>query len=104
MIYVLWASAGLLAIALVIILVAVVRGPTSMERAISLDVLTSALICILIVIVAARGRLDLVSLIVVLSAVGFVSSTAIARFVPLEDKNQTSYTTPAVLGASRRGE
>lgn len=104
MIYVLWAGAVLLAVALAIILAAVILGPTSMERAISLDVLTSALICILVVIMAASGRVDLISLIVVLSAVGFVSSTAIARFIKPEDSAQPNRRTFAQARIGKRGK
>ncbi len=97
MIYVLWTSLIILGVAMLLVLIAVLRGPTSMERAISLDVLTSAIICTTVVIMVIHGRTELAPLLVVLAAVGFVSSTAIARFVPAERSEET-LSQAAVIG------
>ncbi|WP_051176498.1 monovalent cation/H+ antiporter complex subunit F [Propionimicrobium lymphophilum] len=97
MIYLLWAALIILGIAMALVLIAVLRGPTVMERAISLDVLTSAIICTSVVIMVIHGRTDLTVLVAVLAAVGFVSSTVIARFAPVERKEETM-SQAAVIG------
>ena len=68
MIYLLWAALIILGIAMALVLIAVLRGPTVMERAISLDVLTSAIICTSVVIMVIHGRTDLTVLVAVLAA------------------------------------
>lgn len=79
-IVVLWACVPILVAALLLALWAIAKGPTSMERSISLDVMTSCLIGMMVVVLTSRGRTDVLSILVVLAAVGFVGTTAIARF------------------------
>lgn len=56
------------------------RGPSTMDRAVALDVVTAAVIGLTIITMAITGRRDLVPVVVVLSLVGFITSTTIARF------------------------
>ncbi len=55
-------------------------GPSTMDRAVALDVVTACAIGLLIVTMALTGRTDLVPVLVVLALVGFVGSTTISRF------------------------
>lgn len=88
MIYLLWISMGFLAVGLLLSLLAISRGPTSMERSVALDVVTACLIGLLLIVTSMTGLLDLVPVVVVMAAVGFVGSTTIARFSQPEHATQ----------------
>lgn len=87
MIVVLWICIPILLIGFALALRAVEVGPTSLERAIAIDVVTSCCLGLLLVTTATTGRLDLLPLVVVMSAIGFIGTTVIARFGP-PGKNQ----------------
>lgn len=70
----------LLAAGAVAALVRVERGPSTLDRAVALDVLVATMIAGVGVFAAWHRRADVVPVLVVLSLVGFVGSTAIARF------------------------
>ena len=88
MIVILWICIALLVAGLALSLHAISRGPTSMERTVGLDVVTACAIGLLLIATAMDGRTDLIPLVVVMAAVGFVGSTTIARFVPAEHAQQ----------------
>lgn len=88
MIYILWISMGFLAVGLLLSLLAISRGPTSMERSVGLDVVTACLIGLLLIVTSLTGLLDLVPMVVVMAAVGFVGTTTIARFSQPEHATQ----------------
>lgn len=88
MIYLLWISMAFLAVGLLLSLLAISRGPTSMERSVALDVVTACLIGLLLIVTSMTGLLDLVPVVVVMAAVGFVGSTTIARFSQPEHATQ----------------
>ncbi|MFH5821659.1 monovalent cation/H+ antiporter complex subunit F [Georgenia sp. AZ-5] len=73
-----------LALAAVIALVRMERGPSMLDRVAALDVITAAVLGSVAVISARTGRTDLVPVLVVLAIVGFVGSVTIARFVAVE--------------------
>jgi multicomponent Na+:H+ antiporter subunit F len=77
---VLWIAASMLGIAALLALIRVVRGPSSLDRVVAMDVLLSCLIGA-IGIEAAYGR-DGTTLpvLAVLALLGFVGSVAVARF------------------------
>lgn len=60
------------------------RGPSMFDRILGLDVTTAVLIGVVTLIAAATRRTDLVPVLVVLALVGFIGSTAIARFAVAE--------------------
>jgi len=60
------------------------RGPSMFDRTLGLDVITAVLIGLVTVIAAATKRSDLVPVLIVLALVGFIGSTAIARFAAAE--------------------
>lgn len=84
MIYVLYATLVLLVAGTIVVLVRLQKGPTNLDRAVALDVLTALIVGILVVTMALTGRVDLLPLLVVLTSVGFISSTVIARFSQAE--------------------
>ncbi len=80
MIGLLMISLGMLVIALILLAIRLNKGPTNLDRAVTLDVVTSASMGIVVVVMAISGRIDLLPLLVLFASVGFISSTAIARF------------------------
>src|SRR5690625_5097710 len=64
------------------------RGPSMFDRILGLDVITAVLIGVVTIIAAATRRADLVPVLVVLSLVGFIGSTAIARFAVAESAEE----------------
>lgn len=90
MIYLLWIAIGFLAVGLYLALMAISRGPTSMERSVGLDVVAACLIGLLLIATVMSGLLDLVPVVVVMAAVGFVGTTTIARFSQPEHATQVN--------------
>ncbi|WP_022926846.1 monovalent cation/H+ antiporter complex subunit F [Patulibacter americanus] len=77
---VLWIAATMLALAAVLSIVRVVRGPSALDRAVAMDVLLSCAIGG-IGLEAAYGRHGTtLPVLAVLALLGFVGSVAIARF------------------------
>ncbi len=76
--------AGLLAVAGVLAVVRMERGPSMLDRTIALDVLTTTLVAAVALEAAWSRRTDTVPLLVALSLVGFVGSVTIARFASRE--------------------
>ncbi len=62
--------------------VRVVRGPGTPDRAVATDVLVTALMAGVLVSVTVTGAATGVPLLVVLSLLGFVGSSTLARFLP----------------------
>jgi len=73
-----------LAIAALVALARMEKGPTMLDRVVSLDVVTAVLLGAVALISARTARTDLVPVLVVLSIVGFVGSVTIARFAAVE--------------------
>ncbi|MFP7696768.1 monovalent cation/H+ antiporter complex subunit F [Trueperella sp. LYQ143] len=63
----------------------IVKGPTSLDRMVAVDLMTSILLGAFAVLAAVTRRSDLLAVFIVLSLVGFVGSTTLARFLgPLD--------------------
>lgn len=84
MIYILWLCLAALVVALGLALVRLQFGPSNLDRAVALDVITSASVGVVVIFMALTGRVDLLPLLVVLASVGFIGSTTIARFSQVE--------------------
>ncbi|HLR56659.1 MAG TPA: monovalent cation/H+ antiporter complex subunit F [Beutenbergiaceae bacterium] len=56
------------------------RGPSTLDRIVSIDGLVAVVIAMLTIYSAWTGRQDLVVILVVLASVGFVGSVTLARF------------------------
>jgi multicomponent Na+:H+ antiporter subunit F len=76
--------AVLLALAGVLAVVRVERGPSMLDRTVGLDVLTTTLVALIGLEAAYSRRTDTVPVLVALSLVGFVGSVTIARFASRE--------------------
>ncbi len=63
------------------------RGPSMLDRTIALDVMVTILIAATALYAAMSRRSDVVPILVVLSLVGFVGSTTIARFAAVEPED-----------------
>lgn len=94
MIYVLYASLVALVIGFGLVLIRLQRGPSNLDRAVAIDVITSATVGILVVVMALSGRIDLLPLLVVFTSVGFIGSTTIARFSQAESISERRILTP----------
>ncbi|WP_030923538.1 monovalent cation/H+ antiporter complex subunit F [Streptosporangium amethystogenes] len=71
---------GLLAAAAAMTLYRLVRGPTMLDRAVSLDVLTAVVICAIGAGAATYREYSMLPVLLVLSLLGFVGSVSLARF------------------------
>lgn len=96
---VLWAGGIMLAVAAVMIVIRIDRGPSMLDRSISLDMLVSALMGGIALWSAATDRADLVNVLVVLALLGFVGSVTLARFVSVEPEGEGRILTPEEVRA-----
>lgn len=97
-------SAAFLFIALGLVLFRIEQGPSMLDRMVGVDVVTSILIGAIILIISATYRTDLVPVLIVLSLVGFIGSTTVARFAAKEttvDKKVLSKDEVAKLFATK---
>lgn len=90
----------LLAVGAVTALVRIEKGPSILDRAVALDVLVATMIAGIGVFAAWHRRADVVPVLVVLSLVGFVGSTAIARFSAAEPEGEGRVRTREEIAAS----
>lgn len=73
-----------LALAAIVAVARMERGPSILDRVVALDIVTAVVLGAVAVISAQTGRTDLVPVLVVLAMVGFVGSVTVARFVAVE--------------------
>lgn len=66
----------------------ITRGPTTLDRVVSLDMMTSVVIGGFALLAAVTRRADLLPVFIVLALVGFVGSTTTARFATPIDPSQ----------------
>ncbi|MER5886259.1 monovalent cation/H+ antiporter complex subunit F [Streptomyces sp. NPDC001941] len=83
------AALVLLVIAGALLLVRVGRGPSMLDRAVSVDVAAVLIIAGIGVHAAMTYTRYYLSIMLVLSFLGFTSSVAIARFIALRDRPRT---------------
>lgn len=76
-----WVIGALLAVAALLTLVRIVRGPSVLDRVVATDVLVSTLVCVLGTEAAVHRHTTTLPLLVSLSLIGFVGAVAVARFV-----------------------
>lgn len=83
------------------------RGPSMLDRVVSLDVVVAAVLATLALLSAHTKRADLVPVMVVLTLVGFIGSVTIARFASQESDDERRILTreeARELEAQRRRE
>lgn len=90
---------ALLGVAAVLALVRAEKGPSMLDRAIALDILTGALVGAIALEAAWSRRIDTVPILVVLALVGFVASVTVARFAAVEPEGEGRILTREELAA-----
>ena len=85
MIWVVAACGVLLFAAAIAVLYRIERGPSTLDRMVGVDVMTSVVLGALALLVAYTRRADLLAVFVVVSVVGFLVSVAVARAARPED-------------------
>ncbi len=79
--------AVLLAAGAVLAMIRVEKGPSVLDRAVALDIITSVLVIAVCVEAAWDRRTDTVPVLAALALVGFVASLAIARFAAVDPED-----------------
>lgn len=100
MTYVLILCGAMLVVSAVPVLFRITRGPSTLDRAVAVDMLTSVLIGAIAVTAAFTRRADLMPLLVVLAVVGFIGSTALARFAKKTSDQERRVLTAAEVAAA----
>ena len=72
---------AVLGVALLLVTVRMIVGPSSLDRLVALDVVVAVVLCGLMVLAALTGETTLVPVVVAASLVGFLGSTSVARLV-----------------------
>lgn len=79
--YAYWITQGLLTVAIGCAVYRVFRGPSVLDRVISVDVMLIIVSSMLITDMVARGHQDFIMFVVATAVIGFLGAVAIARFV-----------------------
>ncbi|MGF0115276.1 monovalent cation/H+ antiporter complex subunit F [Promicromonospora sp. Marseille-Q5078] len=96
------AAAALVAVAALLALVRVERGPSMLDRAVALDTLTITLVGAIAVEAVWSRRTETIPILVALSMVGFVGSVTMARFAAKEPEDEGRVRTPEEVAAQAR--
>ncbi len=78
------AAALMIALGAVLALIRVEKGPSILDRAVALDIMTSTLIIGVALDAAWNHRFDTIPVLAALALVGFVASVSISRFLAVE--------------------
>jgi multicomponent Na+:H+ antiporter subunit F len=78
------AAGAVLALAGVLVVVRIVRGPTVLDRVVALDVLVAIMVCGFGLEAAVGRHSTTLPILIALSMLGFVGSVSVARFVAKE--------------------
>lgn len=76
------------AVAALMTIVQIVRGPSILDRAVASDVLLTEVMCVLAADMAINGHTRSLPVLLIITAVGVFGSIAVARFVARRDKTQ----------------
>lgn len=82
-----WISAAMLLVAALIALFRLALGPTVLDRAVAVDLVTAVIIGMTALLIIWWDRQDLMVLMIVFALTGFFSSVTIARFSDRDDAN-----------------
>lgn len=97
------ASAVVLSVSALLVLVRIIRGPSVLDRTVASDVMISIMVCALGLEAAVNRHSSTLAIVVSLSLLGFVGSLAVARFVARDHDRGTDEPSPkSYLG--RQGE
>jgi multicomponent Na+:H+ antiporter subunit F len=76
-----WAAGGMLAVAAVLLLIRIARGPTMLDRVVAMDVLVALVLCALGLEAAVNRHSTTLPILIALSLVGFLGAVSVAWFV-----------------------
>jgi multicomponent Na+:H+ antiporter subunit F len=65
-----------------LVLLRIVRGPTTLDRIVAIDVLLAVVVCAIAAEAAYTRDATALPILVVLSILGFIGSVSVARFAP----------------------
>lgn len=82
------AALALIGVGAVLALVRLVRGPASPDRAVASDVVVTAFMGAVVVVITVGGEETFVPVLLVLALLGFISSSAVARFLSRSDREE----------------
>ena len=100
MIVVVIVCAVLLTISAVLALVRAEKGPTTLDRTVALDIVTSTIVGAIALEAAWSRRIDTVPILVAVALVGFVGSVTIARFASVEPEGEGRILTREEIAAA----
>lgn len=75
----------ILGVSALIALYRVVRGPSILDRMVALEVLLVTVMCVLLAEMAHHNHTRTLPVVLILTALGFVGSTSVARYVSRQD-------------------
>ena len=81
------AAGTMLALAAILTLMRIARGPSALDRTVAFDIITSILIMVVAMVSIWERRTDSLPLLAALAMVGFVASVSIARFASIEPED-----------------
>lgn len=81
-------ATALIAVAAVLALVRLERGPSMLDRTVAFDLLTTTIVGAVAIEAAWSRRTESIPILVVLSLVGFIGSVTIARFAAVEPESE----------------
>jgi len=102
MVVVVVVAIGMVVVAALLALVRVEKGPSMLDRALGLDLLTASLVGAIAIEAAWHRRTETIPILVALSLVGFVGSVVISRFVAREPEGDEQVSSPEEVAAQAR--
>ncbi len=73
-------SLGMLVLGALLALVRLALGPTPLDRAIAIDVVSAAVVGVIVALIAWQGRTDLMVLLIIFTLTAFFSTVTVARY------------------------
>ncbi|MGO1509536.1 MAG: monovalent cation/H+ antiporter complex subunit F [Actinomycetaceae bacterium] len=88
---------GIVVLAMFLALFRMERGPSTLDRAVSTDVVTAAVVALIGLMIAWTGDAAYMPILVVLTLVGFLTTVTIARFTAVEKSDEARILTKEEL-------
>lgn len=89
--------------ALLLALVRLWKGPTALDRAVSLDVIAASVVAIVAILIVLKSRSDLIALLIVFVLTAFFSTVTVARFGMPSPKKQAKRHRPRPAAEKQQG-
>ncbi|MGC5614892.1 monovalent cation/H+ antiporter complex subunit F [Georgenia sp. Z1491] len=94
---VVYACLAVVVLAVFTALVRLERGPSTLDRAVSTDVVTASVVALVGLLIAWTGSAAYVPMLVVITLVGFLTTVTIARFTAVEKSDEARILTKEEL-------